>query len=196
MSDPVPDAEVEHLVRSSAEGDLDAFDRLVGIYQDKVFGLAYNLVRDYDEAQEVAQEVFISCFRNLKRFRFESRFSTWLYRVTVNQVKNRWKYHRRRQRDKHESLDTPRDEDDPRRIDPPDEGPDPRQAAEGRERMEAFEKALGALSLEYRQVLTLRFIEDLQYNEIAEILDCSIGTVKSRINRARKTLREKMRGVL
>ena len=190
------DAAVQNLVRAVLKGDLDAFDRIVQIYQNTVFGLAYNLVRDHDEAEDIAQEVFLSCYRSLGTFRFESRFGTWLYRITVNHVKNRWKYHQRRQREKHDSLDALREEDDSRLFDPPDEGPDPRQMAQSHEKMAALENALESLSPEYREVVTLRFIENLQYDEIARILDCSIGTVKSRINRVRKTLREKMRDVL
>lgn len=190
------DPEEEHLIRECQGGNLASFDTLVKRYQDPVFGLAFQLLHDYDEAEDVAQEVFLSCFRNITSFRFESRFSTWLYRITVNRVKNRWKYLQRRKADKHLSLDAARDENDSRTIDVADPQADARQLAEGRQTLEILNNAMATLAEEYQQVLVLRFVEHLQYEEIAQVLACSLGTVKSRINRARAALREKMRGVL
>ncbi|MFP4379706.1 MAG: sigma-70 family RNA polymerase sigma factor [Candidatus Sumerlaeia bacterium] len=186
------DAQVENLVRSCAEGDEQAFESLVEIYQHKVYGLAWQLLKDADEAEDIAQEVFISCYRNIGNFRMESKFSTWLYRITVNTVKNRWKYHQRRKKKRHVSMDEPLSEDDDRTLDPADTRPNPRQEAEGQEISVRLHDALDALPLEQREVMVMRFMQDMQYEEIADALDLSLGTVKSRINRARKRVREMM----
>jgi len=188
--------EEQRLIKACQEGDSEAFDQLIRTFQDQVFGLAFHLLRDHDEAEDLAQEVFLSCYRNLHSFRFESRLGTWLYRITVNRVKNRWKYHQRRQRDKHESLDAPRSDDDVRSREVVDPTANPREQAEGREMMRILESRITELSPDFQQVIGLRFGQSLSYEEIAEVLDCSIGTVKSRINRARGQLREKMRDVL
>ncbi len=192
----VAEAEERRLVEACQRGNLEAFDQLIQLFQNQVFGLAYHLLRDHDEAEDIAQEVFLSFFRHAAEFRFESRLGTWFYRVTVNRVKNRWKYHQRRQRDKHDSLDEPFSEEDPRVVELPDPGPDPRQQAQTRELKEALERHLAELTPEFREVMVLRFGQNLSYEEIAEVLECSIGTVKSRINRARHQLRESMRDLL
>ena len=189
------DEEVQ-LIRACQEGNLEAFDQLVLQYQDKIFGLALHMLKNHDDAQDIAQEVFISCYRNIGAFRFESRFSTWLYRVTVNRVKNRWKYLQRRKSESHLSLDEPLSPDDSRKPEIPDTRANPRQVAEGREIMEHLETQLQTLAPEYREVIVLRFIQDMQYEEIAEVLDISLGTVKSRINRARAQIREKLKDCL
>jgi len=196
QNSPIATEEERRLICACQEGSLEAFDDLIGRYQDQVFGLAYQLLRDYEDAEDIAQEVFLSCFRNIGAFRFESRFSTWLYRVTVNRVKNRWKYLQRRRSDRHFSLDAPVSDDDPRPVELPDPHSDPRREAEGRQNLEMLNAALKTLPMEYQEVLVLRFVQGLQYEEIAAVLGCSLGTVKSRINRARCRLREKMRDVL
>ena len=189
---PAVEAGDEELIRSCQQGNLEDFDRLITRYQDQVFALAYQLLHNHEEAEDIAQEVFLSCYRNIGSFRFESRFSTWLYRVTVNRVKNRWKYQQRRHSEKHVSLDAPRSEHDDRTLDVADTKSDPRQTAEGKQTLELLQAAWKTLSSEYQEVLSLRFIQNLQYEEIAEALQCSLGTVKSRINRARAQLREKL----
>lgn len=194
--EPIGEKEEGRLIRACQGGDLEAFDRLILHFQDQVYGLAYHLLRDRDEAEDIAQEVFLSFYRHIDSFRFESRLSTWLYRVTSNRVKNRWKYHQRRQKNKHDSLDEPRSDEDQRSMDLPDPAPNARQQAAGREMMQILNERLEDLSPEYREIIGLRFVENLSYEQIATVLECSVGTVKSRINRARRKLRESMSDVL
>jgi len=185
-------AEEARLVQACQRGDEAAFERLVELHLDRVFGLAYRLLQDYGEAEDTAQEVFLNCYRHIGDFRGESRLSTWLYRITTNLVKNRWKHQERREELKHDSLDAPRSEEDARFLDPPDPAPGPRERAQGGEIAQALNAAISSLAPDYQEVVALRFMENLSYDEIAEALGCSIGTVKSRINRARHLLRERI----
>jgi RNA polymerase sigma-70 factor (ECF subfamily) len=181
------------LVAAAQAGDLDAFDTLIRRHQDRVYNQAWRLLGDHDEANDLAQEVFVRVFRKIHLYRGEAAFSTWLYRVTHNLAKNRWKQMERRGRSRTISLDQPRSEDDDDRpLDKPDDSPGPRQQAEGRELLGHLDRELQALGHEHREVLVLRFVENLSYEEIAEVLGANLGTVKSRICRARQELRRRM----
>lgn len=185
------DPEAERLlVERAQQGDYLALEELLSAHQDRVFRTALGIVGGNEEAaQEVAQEVLISAFRHIQQFRGASKFSTWLYRMTVNFAKNRAvAYGRRKAR--FVSLDAPAPGDEehaPR--DHRAEQVSPREAAHGAELMELLHENLGKLTEEYRTVLVLRFIEDVSYEEIATLLAIPVGTVKSRINRARRELR-------
>lgn len=188
--------EERRLIEASSRGEAEAFETLVQAHENQVYGLAFQMLRDTEEAQDVTQEVFLSCFRNLGLFRFESRLSTWLYRVTANTVKNHWKYHQRRQREHHVSLDE-RIEDGPSLAEQiPDPNPGPRIQAENLEMAQLVRERMAQLMPEHLEVLAMRFRQGLAYEEIAQVLGCSLGTVKSRISRARGQLREAMKDVL
>ena len=189
----MPAEDEKQLIARAQEGDRDAMNDLILHYQDRVYNLAYRLVGDHDEAADLSQEVFLTLFRKLKSFRRESRLGTWLYRIVVNHSKNRWKFQERRGRSRTESLEASVEDCDRRAIEVPDRSPDPRQRAAGREEMGLLEEHLGALQPEFREALILRFVENLSYEEIADVLETKIGTVKSRINRGRELLRERMR---
>ena len=195
-SEPLDKNEEKRLVEACRKGDTEAFNRLIQVFQNQVFGLAFQMLRNHEEAEDVAQEVFISCYRNIEKFRFAARLGTWLYRVTGNQVKNRGKYHQRRQQAKHESLDETRLDDDRPVKEPSDPAPGPRRRAEAKEMLGILNENLAKLSPEFQEIVALRFNQNLPYEKIAEILDCSMGTVKSRINRARRQLRESMKDLL
>ncbi|MCX7014733.1 MAG: sigma-70 family RNA polymerase sigma factor [Candidatus Sumerlaeota bacterium] len=190
--------EERELVRRCQRGDLTAFDRLIEAFQDTMYGVAYRLMGDYDDANDLAQEVFLACYRKIGQYRGESRLKTWLYRIAANLAKNTWKRQERRGYAVTDSLDDPppgRDEDDsPREI--ADEAPGPRQRAAGREAAQALWRNLKRLKPEHREALVLRCMEDLSYEEIAEVTECNLGTVKSRINRARAELRALMQDYL
>ena len=195
---PLDPARVEALVRKAQEGDRQAMEQLLETFQDRVWRRALYRLGDHDEAWEVAQDVFVICFRKIRQFRGEAQFWTWLARIVDNQVKNRLAWWRRRGRAVTFSLQElgPGDAEEEKPWDPPAEEPSPRQQAAAREEMAALEAALAKLSDEHREIMLLRFADDLSYEEIAAALEISLGTVKSRINRARAELRHLMRDVL
>lgn len=189
-------SEAELVARCKA-GDKLAFDELISAHQERVFNVAYRLMGNYEEALDLTQEVFLNCFRKIGSFKGDSALSTWLYRITVNTAKNRWKYQQSRGMKKTESIDSPNPEQDEKVLtELPSPNPGPSDVASGRETISRFEECLQKLPEEYREVLVLRYIEELSYEEIAEILRISLGTVKSRIHRARTELRDLMRDYL
>jgi RNA polymerase sigma-70 factor (ECF subfamily) len=173
-------------VRQVQAGDREAFEPLVEKYKRKVFRLAYQVLRDQEEALDVSQEAFVKAFRALPAFKGDSAFYTWLFRITMNVALDRKRQRATRTR----SLGT---EDVP-----PEEwertavstDPDPEDVATGAERRERIRKGLDSLSEHHRTIIILSDIEGLQYREIAEVLGIPMGTVMSRLHHARKRLRE------
>ncbi|WP_084413253.1 sigma-70 family RNA polymerase sigma factor [Desulfovirgula thermocuniculi] len=185
---------VTHLIRRSQKRDLAAFEELVVLYQQRVYALSYQLTGNHDDAQELAQEVFVRAYRALETFRGEADFGTWLHRITVNLYLNMKK---RRSSAELISLDEPVDTGDgevTRELRAATG--DPLEALEEREFREMVERALAELSPEQRAVLVLREIEGYSYEEIARLLGLSLGTVKSRLNRARESLKKKLSPML
>lgn len=174
------------IVAQVLEGDTGAFSALVQRHHERVYRTAYSLVGDLDEADDLAQEAFIKAFRALRRFRGQSRFSTWLHRIAVNCCLD---YLQSKHRRNFVSLDDYRENwHAPRIWMGRAKNADVR--VERRELQEILERALGELPEAYRVTFVLREIEGLTYEEIAESLGCSIGTVKSRLFRGRAKLRE------
>ena len=168
------------LLRRAGQGEQDAFRQLVEAYQAPVYRLALRMCgSDAALAEDAAQEAFLAAWRGLPRFRGDSRFSTWLYRLTTNAGID-WL----RREKRHRSAD------DVTELELPDDAPSPQEQAEQSETQSAVRRALSRLSEEHRQVLLLRYMQELDYGEIAAALDISEGTVKSRINRAKGRLRE------
>ena len=173
-------------------GDRQAFEPLVKKYYEQVVRIAYGVVRRQEDAVDVAQSAFLKAFQNIGRFSGRSRFSTWLYRIVVNQAID-WK--RRMSRREAVSLDEPSEDGREQQVDQnvlPQPTEDPRQTAFGQEVEAYVDQALETLSEEHRQVFMLREVQGLSYEEIAEIVDCPVGTVMSRLHNARKMLREKL----
>jgi RNA polymerase sigma-70 factor (ECF subfamily) len=194
----VPSAEEQFLERLKA-GDAMAFNRLVEERNGDIYALLYRLTEDPEEARDLTQETFLQAFRHLASFRGDADLRTWLYRIAVNQARNRWRWWKRRRRDRTVSLDAPVSDD----IDAPlsagladDEGLDPERQALAREREVALHAALKSLSRPYREVIVLRDIEGLSYEEVATALDLNVGTVKSRLSRGRNELRRRLEGSL
>lgn len=189
----------QQAIQRAREGDLDAFDSLIRRYEDQVFSVAYRMVGDEDDAADISQEVFLAFFRHLKEYRGDAKISTWLHRITVNMVKNFWSRRKRQGYDLTQSLDdceTGAGEG----LSPveviPDAAPDPRRVAAAAELAETVERQLQRIEPEFREVIVLRFIEELSYEEIAEITGEPLGTVKSRLFRARRLLKDLLRDYL
>jgi len=173
-------------VRRVQAGDTEAFEPLVEKYKRKVFRLAYQVLRDQEDALDVAQEAFVKAFRALPAFKGDSAFYTWLFRITMNVALDR----KRQRATRAKSLgaeDVPPEEWE-RTATSTD--PDPEDVATGAERRERIRKGLDSLSEHHRAIIILSDIEGLQYREIAEVLGIPMGTVMSRLHHARKRLRE------
>ena len=172
------------LVQAAQKGDDSAFEELVRTYEKKVYHLALRMCGNPDDAYEIAQEAFLSAWKGLKFFRGESSFSTWLYRLSSNAAIDFLRREKRQRGPGEFSLD-----DEETYIEPIDPSPTPQRHAETQELREALAEGLEKLSPEHRQVLLLRELQGLSYEEISDALDLDLGTVKSRIARAREKLR-------
>jgi len=181
------------LVRAIQAGDMAAFDKLVIKHKDKLFSMVYWFMGDYQEANDCAQGTFIKVFKSLKKFRFESSFSTWLYRIAINTCKNKLKSSAYRWKKKTVSLENPESSKDGALFfEIKDDSPSPVNELEKKERLTLIQKAINALPEEQNRVIVLRDIQGLSYHEIADITGLNLGTVKSKLARARMELRNKL----
>jgi len=179
------------LLRRLRRRDEQAFNELVLRYQDRVFGLCLRMLGNRDEAEDIAQEVFCTVFKSVRSFRGESKFSTWLYRVTLNHCKNRLKYlGRRHYRETRSIEDVAESRFDDTAALPRTGRPD--QRMEQAELQRLVGEAIAALEEEQRALLLLRDVQELSYQEIVEITGLPEGTVKSRLHRARMALKERL----
>jgi len=189
------DPEDLRLVASLRAGCERGYEELISRFQQPVYSLALRLLNDQSEACDVVQEVFLKVFRNVGSFRGQSTLKTWIYRITVNEAHNarRWFFrHRRREVE----LDTNPEESRDWKEMVADGGRSPFDAACDREQHVMIEAALEKINPIFREAVVLRDITDLSYEEIAEILGVSLGTVKSRILRGREALRDELAGSL
>jgi RNA polymerase sigma-70 factor (ECF subfamily) len=185
------------LIEQAQGGDLAAFDQLVLLHQQEVFAVALRMLGNRDEAQDVAQDAFVRAYRAIGKFRREAKLSTWLVSIAMNLCRNRRRWWARRNRLIAASIDEPlRTEDGSVGHDVVDPAPSPRHAAERREQRRQLMTMLQMLDETHRSVIVLRDIEGYSYEEIAHMLGCQIGTVKSRLSRARIQLRALLDGKL
>lgn len=184
------------LVSRARSKDAEAIQTLILRYQDRVYNTAYRMMGDRGLAEDVAQEVFLKAFKALKKFKGNSSFSTWLYRITVNACTSEWRKASARKRGRELSLSHPNPDGASAGFDPPGGGEDPSASAEREERSRAVHEAIQELEEDFRTVVVLRDIEGFSYEEIADIIDCPLGTVRSRLHRARNDLKEKLKNLL
>ena len=178
------------LVERAIAGDESAFEALVRSHQRGVYNLAYRLLGNREDALDAAQDAFLRCYRALPRFRGDAAFRTWLLGIAINVCRTRLTGAARRQQRRTQDL-TRADSRTGERVplDLPDPGPGPESAAHAGELRGALAHALAGLSPDHREVLLLREVGELEYDEVAAALGCALGTVKSRIARARAALR-------
>jgi RNA polymerase sigma-70 factor, ECF subfamily len=181
------------LVERVQQGDKAAFDILVGKYQHKIIKLVGRYVRDQDEAQDVAQDAFIKAYRALASFRGDSAFYTWLYRIAINTAKNQLASNKRRAEDFDLDLQDPDQYEMHGRL---RDGDTPEGLALTEEIRETVNQAIEALPEDLRTAIVLREIEGLSYEEIAGAMECPVGTVRSRIFRAREAIDKRLKPLL
>lgn len=177
------------LVERSKKGDREAFEHLVKIYEHKVYTIAYRLMGNHADAADLAQDAFIKIYQALPNFRGDSSFSTWIYHITVNVCRDEL---RKRQRRPTVSLDDNNGEGNNNTYEIRSTAPGPEEMLDRSETQAMIQQCLDSLTDDYRTILVMREIQELAYEEIADMLGCSLGTVKSRLSRARQALKEKI----
>lgn len=183
VSSPLEQDDIQ-LVAASKNGDQDAFSLLVQRYQRRVFNLVFRMLQNYEEANEITQEAFLAAWQGLSSFRGEARFSTWLYRIAYNCALKQLEV-RKRDKALHLALQAEQALED--------EGEDPKTAhLEMLDNQEMVQAQLSQLPPKYRIVLILRHLQDMTYEEMAEVLTMPIGTIKTHLFRARNLLKERL----
>ena len=178
----------EHLILAMARGgDVDAFNRLVAIHQDAVYGFSLSLTRQHSVADDVTQETFISAFRSISKMRGDN-VRGWLLRIARNKA---YDYFRRQNRRRESSVDA-EDAVFAERL--TSDGPSPADVAMNSELRDAIEHCVGALSHEHREVIVLIDVQGTSYDDASEVCSVNVGTIKSRLNRARRRVRDCLRG--
>ena len=186
------------LAREAQSGRPEAFDLLVERHQDRVYGVIHRMVNDREKAMDLTQEAFLRAWRGLGTFGGQSAFFTWLYRIARNVVMSAGRYEAARPKIR-VSLDEPARGGDAEsgrsRIDPEDTSRLPGESLLVREQRDLVVQAIGSLPSEFREIVILRDMRDQSYEEIADLLDIPLGTVRSRLHRARMELKERLRSV-
>ncbi|MBO8170036.1 MAG: sigma-70 family RNA polymerase sigma factor [Thermoanaerobacteraceae bacterium] len=180
----------DRLLERSKAGDVEAFAQLISQYEKKVYTIAYRFMGNHEDASDLAQEAMLKAYRSIKKFRGDASFKTWLYHITANVCRDEL---RRRSKRRETSLDEPlffENDEVPKQT--ADWTNVPERVYENKELQGYLHGLIKALTPEYRMVIVMREIQGLSYEEIARQLDCSLGTVKSRLSRARKALKDKI----
>ena len=173
------------IVRKVLEGDVNAFETLVVEYEKNVYAITQRMTGNAEDAADMTQETFIKAYNSLSSFRGDSKFSVWLYRIATNVCLD---FLRSRSRKPTVSLSMEDDDGEEMQLDIADESQSPEMLLERGLTRDAVRRGLNALPPDYKQILLLREIQGLSYDEISDVLDLEVGTVKSRIFRARKRL--------
>jgi len=182
------DSEDIQIIDKVLAGDIEAFSMIIRKYQDKAFNYVYSQIKDYDEAMDITQEIFIMTMEALRSFRRESKFSTWFYSIMVNYCKN---YRKKNNRYNLVPINSSRG-DDEYDLQLPDERENPEEEVILQDSLRIVKEEIGNLPDDYREILLLRDIQGLSYNEIAEIEGISLSNVKVRIHRGREFLKNRL----
>ncbi len=168
-----------------------AYDELVRMYSSPIYHVAYRMTGDAAEASDAVQDIFLKIFRNIGGFKGEAALKTWIFKIAFSEILNRLRWWKRRHRDTTLSLDESPNGNVPGHG-VADAGPTPEEVLQAKERENAIQQALRRLSHEHRSIIVLRDIEGFSYTEIADVLGISMGTVKSRLARARADLKKSL----
>lgn len=174
------------LILKASKNNINAFEELISPYTNQLFNFAFRMLKNREDAEDALQETYLKVYKSLNSFEGNSSFKTWLYRITTNVCLDML---RKQKRQTHQSLNTT-DEDGEHEISIPDETYSPEISAKKSAAMDVLKKAMDNLNEEHKIAITLRDINGLSYEEIAEAMEINVGTVKSRINRARTQLRK------
>ena len=186
----------EEFIEKLRSGDAEAFDTLVTRYTSDIYALLLRITEDVKEAEDLTQETFLRALKSIKKFRGDADLKTWLFRIAINQSKNRFRWWKRRKREKTVSIDAPIGESQtPLSETFSSDLKNPEENVLQKEKMDTLAKALHALPDIFREAVILCDIEGLSYEEIANVLDINLGTVKSRIARGREELRKKLEDI-
>ncbi|MEM9189810.1 MAG: sigma-70 family RNA polymerase sigma factor [Myxococcota bacterium] len=190
----MPDGYEAKLVERLKRRDEAAFNELIELYQGRIFRLVFRMLGDRGEAEDLAQEVFVTVFKSIDSFRGDSKLSTWLYRVATNHCKNRIKYLGRRARGNKKEFDEFADREaiESATMATSAQLPRPDEMANAKQTESFIRQARGELDDEQRQLVVLRDIENLTYDEIQKVTNLAEGTVKSRLHRARQALQKRV----
>jgi RNA polymerase sigma-70 factor, ECF subfamily len=181
----------KEVIEGCKAGDRKAFEKIILFYQKRVFNYAYRMVGNMEEAKELAQEVFVSVFDSIKSLRDEAKFDVWLKQITLNHCRNRWKYLKRRHYFNTDSMDDPIETEDgevTKSFADPSDTPD--TVYEKKMVQEWIQKGLLRLREDQRELIVLRHLQELSYEEMGKCLNLPEGTVKSKLHRARMELKE------
>jgi RNA polymerase sigma-70 factor (ECF subfamily) len=179
------------LIRQILGGRAEAFNEIVMRHQDKVFNIVLRHVGNYNDAVDVVQQTFINAYRNLRNFKQESNLSTWLYRIAFNQSVS---FFRERGRKRAVSIDAPSGDEEAAAREVVSQNGDPSTHVMNQDLQKRIHTVLGMLDDESRQIVILREFESYAYEEIAQVLEIPVGTVRSKLHRARLFLKEKLAG--
>ena len=174
------------LITQTLDGDTLAFEKLILKYQDRIFNMLFRYMNSREDAEDVTQEAFIKAYQSLDKFELKASFLTWIYRIAINTAKSRFR--RKSEKLSAKCVSIHPNESDKGGIDVVADGKSPLQKMENEETFNAIQAAIDQLDDEHRMVVVLRDIEGYDYQEIVEIMDINLGTVKSRLHRARSRL--------
>jgi len=184
-------------VSSCKKGDLAAFEQLVRKYEKRMFNIAYRITGDYEDTCEIVQDVFVAAYRGIGSFRGQAKFSTWLTSITINYARNRLKQIGRRRRHEQFSLEDPLPTaDGAMKMEAQSNDPPVHELLEKRDIQSKVKDCVNALVPDFKEVLILKDMQDLSYEEISAILKVPTGTVKSRLFRAREAVKVCLKRVM